>query len=113
MGCIFCDIAAGKAPSAAVYQDADFVAFRDIKPVTPVHILIVPRQHIASLNEVTGEHSSLVGSMILVATHIARQEKLDHGGYRLVMNCGRQGGQAVPHLHVHLLGGRQLTPGMG
>lgn len=113
MGCIFCDIAAGKAPSTVVYQDSDFVAFRDIKPVTPIHILVVPRQHIPSLNEATGEQANLMGRLILAATQIARQEKLEHAGYRLVINCGRQGGQAVPHLHLHLLGGRQLTPGMG
>ena len=113
MDCIFCDIVAGKIPSKIIYQDSNLVAFRDIKPQAPNHILIVPRQHIAALNEITDEQSDLMGRLIVVACQLARQESLDSTGYRLVINCGPQGGQIIPHLHLHLLGGRQLSSEMG
>ena len=113
MDCIFCDIVAGKVPSEIIYQDSSLVAFHDIKPQAPNHILIVPRQHIASLNEITDEQSDLMGHLVVAACQLARQERLDSTGYRLVINCGPQGRQVIRHLHLHLLGGRQLSSEMG
>ena len=112
-GCIFCKIADGKAPAELVYQDSDAVAFRDINPKAPTHVIIIPRVHIASLTEVGAEHKELVGRLIEVATEIARREGVAERGYRLIVNSGPEGGQVVPHLHLHLLGGRQLLGRIG
>jgi histidine triad (HIT) family protein len=107
MSCIFCKIASGEIPSAAVYQDERAYAFADIDPKAPVHVLIVPREHIASLAEAAAEHSALLGHLFSVAGEIARKMGLTRG-YRIVVNTGEEGGQTVDHLHLHLLGGRQL-----
>jgi histidine triad (HIT) family protein len=106
--CIFCRIAAGEIPSAIVHQDDQCIAFRDIEPRAPVHILIIPRRHIASLTDLTGEDVALVGHLQWTASRLAEAENIAESGYRVVVNCGDDGGQTVPHLHVHLLGGRHL-----
>jgi histidine triad (HIT) family protein len=111
--CIFCKIVAGKVPSTVVYQDQELLAFRDIHPLAPTHILIVPREHVASLNEAGEARQGLLGRMMLVGRKLADQEKVAERGYRLVLNCGPEGGQLVPHLHLHLLGGRRLDDELG
>ncbi len=106
--CIFCRIVRGEAPSVMLYQDEHAVAFKNIAPRAPVHILIVPRLHIPSAAEVTPENTALIGHLIVVAAHVAREQGVAKSGYRLVTNVGREGGQEIFHLHWHLLGGRQL-----
>lgn len=106
--CIFCRIAAGEIPSAIVHQDDHCVAFRDIEPRAPVHILITPRRHIASLADLTGDDVALAGHLQWTAARLAAAENIAESGYRVVVNCGDDGGQTVSHLHVHLLGGRHL-----
>ena len=113
MDCIFCQIASGKIPADIVYQDEEIVAFRDINPKAPVHLLIIPRKHIASLDRMEAGDAELVGRMVAVANRLAGGEGVAQKGYRLAINCGQEGGQEVPHLHIHLLGGRQLTGGLG
>jgi histidine triad (HIT) family protein len=113
MDCIFCKIIAGQIPSDAVYTDDKVVAFRDINPMAPVHILIVPREHIISLNEVTENQTTLIGHIVQVAKQLAKQHGIATKGYRVVFNTGPQGGQVVQHLHMHLLGGRELSGGLG
>jgi histidine triad (HIT) family protein len=110
--CIFCKIIAGQIPGKIVYKDDKVVAFNDIHPLAPVHILIVPRRHIASLTDVKGADTDLMGHMVVVATKLARENVIDRDGYRIVVNAGEHGTQIVPHIHLHLLGGKQLTPGM-
>ncbi len=111
--CIFCQIGAGEAPSDIVYKDEDFVAFRDISPQAPTHVLIIPKVHIASLAQLTEEQLELAGRLIIIARKLAEHEGVARRGYRLVINCGPEGGQLVPHLHVHLIGGRKLGDGLG
>ena len=113
MDCIFCQIVAGKIPSETLYQDEEIIAFRDIKPLTPVHILVIPKRHISSLAQLTQADSPLVGHMVDVANQLAREEGISEDGYRLVINCGGDAGQIVWHLHMHLLGGRRLTDAFG
>jgi histidine triad (HIT) family protein len=105
---LFQKIADREIPADLVFEDDRAVAFRDINPVAPVHILIVPREPISGVDALTGEHESLVGYLFTVARRIAAEEGLENG-YRLVLNCGKDGQQTVPHLHIHLMGGRQLT----
>lgn len=111
--CVFCKIIAGQIPSDIVYRDETVIAFKDIHPVTQVHLLIVPREHIALLTDLTEKQSTLVGHMILVANELARQAGIAEKGFRVVINCGEEGGQMVKHLHMHLLGGRRLSDKMG
>jgi len=106
--CIFCKIVAGELPAEIVYQDERVVAFKDIRPVAPVHILIIPRKHIPDLTAITEEDSELIGHLHLVAVRIAREQGIADRGFRLVNNCKQEGGQVIYHLHFHLLGGRQL-----
>ncbi len=113
MDCIFCQIVAGKVPSDIVYQDEEVLAFRDINPQAPVHLLIIPKKHITSLAYLSEAESLLIGRMVNTANQLAKREGISESGYRLVVNCGKQGGQLVPHLHLHLLGGRQLSGTMG
>lgn len=108
MSCLFCKIAEGTIPSAAVFQDDQVYAFADINPKAPVHVLIVPREHIASLRDTDASHRALLGHLLGTAAEIARQKGLGKG-YRVVVNIGEYGGQTVDHLHLHLLGGRALT----
>ena len=112
MSCIFCRIAGGKTETSLLYEDDEIVAFRDINPQAPVHILIVPKGHLETLADVNGE-TAIIGRMAGVANALAKQEGLSQTGYRVVINCGPQGGQTVWHLHMHLLGGRQLSGRLG
>ena len=113
MECIFCQIIAGKIPSEILYQDEEVVAFRDINPQAPTHLLVIPKKHIVSLADLSEDESPLVGRMVSTANQLARKEGIAESGYRLVINSGKQGGQLVPHLHLHLLGGRQLSGRLG
>jgi histidine triad (HIT) family protein len=113
MDCIFCQIAAGKVSADILYQDNELVAFRDINPQAPLHVLIIPRRHITSLSELSDDEATLVGRMAVMAKQVARAEAVFERGYRLVINCGKEGGQAVPHLHLHLLGARKLSGKLG
>ncbi len=106
--CLFCSIVEGKIPAAKVYEDEWCVAFRDIKPQAPLHVLIVPRKHIPTLNDLTADDAELVGRLLLAAQEIARQENVAEAGYRTVFNCNAAAGQMVFHIHLHLLGGRNL-----
>ncbi|MBX3083977.1 MAG: histidine triad nucleotide-binding protein [Anaerolineae bacterium] len=107
--CIFCKIARGEIPATIVYQDERVVAFRDINPGAPVHILIIPREHIASAAEIDASNAALVGYLLQIAAQIAKQENLVDSGYRVVTNIGADAGQSVPHMHFHVLGGRQMA----
>lgn len=107
--CIFCKIAAGEMDTDLVYQDEDCVAFRDINPQAPTHILVIPREHIVGLAEADLEHQGLLGTLMLAAARIADDEGLNESGYRVVVNWGPDSGMAVPHLHVHVLGGRAMS----
>jgi histidine triad (HIT) family protein len=107
--CIFCEIVHKRMKSDMVYEDENLVAFRDINPQAPVHLLIVPRQHIESVQDVKADESELMGKMLLIAQKLAQNNQIDEGGYRLVLNYGINGGQTVSHLHMHLLGGRRMT----
>ncbi|MCD6527337.1 MAG: histidine triad nucleotide-binding protein [Desulfuromonas sp.] len=107
--CLFCKIAAGEIPAQIVYQDELVVAFNDIDPQAPVHVLIIPRKHIAGMNDVVAEDSCILMRIHQVAIDLARQLNVAESGYRLVNNCNDDGGQAVPHLHYHFLAGRKMT----
>lgn len=106
--CLFCKIAAGEIPSTKVYEDDLVLAFRDIAPMAPTHILVIPKAHIPSVDGITAENSSIVAHIFQVIPAIAKAEGLENG-YRVVSNCGPDAGQSVHHLHFHILGGRQLT----
>jgi histidine triad (HIT) family protein len=108
MNCLFCRIAAGEVPSKRVYEDDAIVAFHDIKPQAPVHVLIVPRRHIATLNDLTADDDVLLGVMQRRAARIAEELGIAARGYRTVFNCNRDAGQTFFHLHLHLLGGRPM-----
>ncbi len=109
MDCLFCKIINGEIPSSKVYEDDLVYAFRDIEPQAPVHILIIPKEHIASANELNESNCAVVGHIYAVAAKIAESEGVAQGGYRIVNNCGEDGGQTVKHLHFHMLGGRSLA----
>ena len=113
MDCIFCKIVAGEIPSDTLYQDEMVVAFRDINPQAPVHVLIIPREHIPSLTDLPESGPTVMGHVVEVANQLAKNEGVSEKGYRLAINCGEQGGQLVPHLHLHLLGGRQMSGALG
>lgn len=106
--CLFCKIIAGDIPSAKVYEDEQVLAFRDIAPQAPTHILVIPKSHISGCNGVTAENSAVVAHIFEVIPRIAAAEGLANG-YRVVSNCGSDAGQTVPHLHFHILGGKALT----
>ncbi len=107
--CLFCKIIAKEIPAEFVYEDDEVLAFADINPQAPLHILIIPKRHISTVNDATPEDQQLLGHMTLVAAQIAKEQEVDVSGYRLVMNCNEQGGQTVFHIHLHVLAGRQLT----
>ena len=107
--CLFCGIVAGTVPATIVKRDDDAVAFRDINPGAPTHVLVVPTTHVASAAELTEEHDHIWARVLHLAQEVARDEGLEKGGYRLVCNVGRGAGQSVDHLHLHVLGGRQLS----
>ena len=106
--CLFCKINAHEIPADIVYEDDDVVVFHDISPEAPVHVLIVPRKHIENVNDVSAGDQGILGKLFLTARKIAEEMDVRHSGYRLVVNCGRDAGQAVDHLQVHLLGGREM-----
>ena len=108
MDCIFCGIVSGSLPTELIYESDQIVAFRDITPQAPTHVLIVPREHIESVASLNEAHTGLLGEMFLAAQTLAGQEGIGDSGYRLVFNCGRAAGQSVDHLHLHVLGGRKL-----
>ena len=108
MDCIFCKIASGEIPSTKVYEDDTVVAFNDLEPQAPTHILIIPKEHICCADEINESNSAVVGHIFEVAAKIAKEKGLTNG-YRIVNNCGNDGGQTVKHLHFHLMGGRQFT----
>jgi len=106
--CLFCKIAGGKIPAKLVHQDQDTVAFEDINPQAPLHVLVIPRQHVATMNDLGPEHDQLMGKLYRVAATIAKERGFAESGWRAVMNANRQGGQLVFHVHLHVLGGRQM-----
>jgi histidine triad (HIT) family protein len=106
--CLFCKIIAGDIPSTKVYEDETVLAFRDIAPQAPTHILVIPKTHIASVAEINGDNSAVVAHIFEVIAQIAKAEGLENG-YRVVSNCGEHAGQTVHHLHFHILGGQQLA----
>jgi histidine triad (HIT) family protein len=110
MPTLFEKIIAGDLPATVLYRDSRVIAFFDIRPAAPVHILIVPNKAIATANDIADEDESLIGHMFIVARDLARQQGVADSGYRLIINCNADGGQEVYHLHVHLLGGRPLGP---
>ena len=106
--CIFCKIINGDIPSTKVYEDEEILAFRDINPVAPTHILVIPKKHISSLVEINKEDEALIGRIYTNINKIAEQEGIINSGFRVVVNCGEDGGQEVQHLHFHIIGGKKL-----
>lgn len=106
--CLFCKIVAGDIPSTKVYEDDKVYAFNDIEPQAPIHIIIVPKMHISSSNELTDQNAEVIGHIFAVAAKIAREKGFAEKGWRIVNNCGEDGGQTVGHIHFHLLAGRNL-----
>ncbi len=113
MDCIFCKIAAGEIPSTKVYEDDKVLAFKDINPLAPVHILVIPKTHIESVAEITAENSAVVAHIFEVIAKVAKEQGIDKDGFRVVSNCGENGCQSVKHLHFHILGGKKLEVSMG
>jgi histidine triad (HIT) family protein len=111
--CVFCKIVAGKVPATILYHDEQVTAFRDLHPVAPTHILIVPNKHILSVNELEPADEALVGHIFSVARMLAERERIDSGGYRIINNTGVHGGQTVFHMHFHLIGGQRMKHPMG
>ncbi len=108
MDCLFCKIVAKEVPASIVYEDDDILGFEDIDPKAPVHLLVIPKKHIATLNDLDEDDVDLAGRIMLVAKELGKEKGLSDEGYRFVVNCNRGGGQAVFHLHAHILGGRKL-----
>ena len=109
MSCLFCRIAAGEIPATRVFEDDRLLAFADINPQAPMHVLVIPKEHIATLNDLTRAHDDLIGAMVRTAATIAREHGYDGPGFRTVFNCNAQAGQTVFHVHLHVLGGRPLA----
>jgi histidine triad (HIT) family protein len=109
MTCIFCKIAGGEIPAQIVHQTDDVIAFNDLNPQAPHHILIIPKKHYTTLNDVSADDSAILGKLVSAATQIATSLNIAEDGYRVVMNCNRNGGQSVYHIHLHLLGGRHMA----
>ncbi len=107
--CIFCRIVAGDVPAKLLYESAQVVAFADVSPIVPVHTLIIPRRHIVSMNDMSGSDKDLLGEMMLVATKLAAEQQIAQNGYKLLIRTGAHGGQEVPHVHLHLLGGARMS----
>lgn len=107
--CIFCQIAEGKIPSKRVKETDTLLAFEDVHPGAPTHILVIPKEHVASVNDLETRHTAVLGEMVLLAKAIAKEKNIDQTGFRLVMNTGPQAGQSVFHIHLHVLGGRFLA----
>jgi len=109
MSCLFCRIIAGEIPATKVFEDDRLVAFNDINPQAPMHVLVVPRLHVATLNDLESQHDGLVGAMVRTASTIAAERGYRESGFRTVFNCNADAGQAVFHLHLHVLGGRKMA----
>jgi len=110
--CLFCKIANGEIEADVVFQNDKIIAFRDIRPIAPVHILIIPKEHINSMNDVSEERTDLLGELLYVATKIAKELEIAEDGYKLLIRTGFHGGQEVSHIHLHLLGGARLAEGI-
>ncbi len=108
-GCVFCGIVKKEINAKIVFEDNKILAFDDIKPQAPVHVVVMPKYHIDRLSHISDEHVNLAGRLVLAAKKIAGEKGIEDSGYRIVLNCGKEGGQEVFHLHLHLLGGRQLA----
>ncbi len=108
-GCIFCKIAKKEIPSRIVFEDSRILAFEDLRPQAPVHILIIPKHHIEKIADIEEDDLGLIGDLVLAARNIAKEKGVDRSGYRIVINCNKDAGQEVLHLHLHLLGGRKFT----
>ncbi len=106
--CLFCKIIEKQIPANIVFENDQLLAFNDINPAAPVHILIIPKEHIATTNDLISGHKELIGNMFLTATKLAKENNISEGGYRTVFNCNKDAGQTVFHIHLHLLGGRQM-----
>ena len=106
--CIFCKIASGDIPAEKIYENDQVIGFRDLNPQAPTHVLVIPKKHVSTINDLKDEDKSLVGDMFLAAKQIAADEGLSERGYRTVMNCNEEAGQTVFHIHLHLLGGRRM-----
>jgi len=113
MNCIFCKIVSGEAPAQIVYSDEHVTAFRDIHPVAPTHILIIPNKHITSVNEVEPNDEQVMGHLFTIARKVAEDEGITENGYRLIVNTGKNAGQAIFHLHLHVIGGQHMRHPMG
>ncbi len=107
--CLFCKMVAGEVPANVVYEDDEVLAFRDINPQAPTHVLVIPKEHIATLNDLDESHARVMGRLFLAAKQVAEQEGIAEVGYRTVVNCNEDAGQTVFHIHLHLLGGRRLS----
>lgn len=107
--CIFCKIIKGQIPSCIVYEDEEIIAFKDIHPVAPIHILVIPKKHIESINDIKPEDEKVIGKIYSVIKQIAKEQGIAERGYRVIVNCGEDGGQEVMHLHYHLIGGKKLS----
>ncbi len=107
--CLFCKMVAGEIKPDVVYEDDEVLAFRDLNPQAPVHVLVIPKQHIATLNDLDSSHAALMGRLFLAAKQVAEQEGLAQRGYRTVINCNAEAGQSVYHVHLHVLAGRAMT----
>jgi histidine triad (HIT) family protein len=110
--CIFCKIASGKIPCRKVYEDEKVLAFEDIHPMAPVHVIIIPKRHVATLMDVGAKEAVDLQAMMIAAQEVAKMKQVDQRGFRVVINCNEEGGQVVFHLHIHLLGGRKLKDGL-
>ncbi len=108
MDCIFCSIAEGKIPAETIYKDDEIIVFKDLNPQAPIHLLAIPKAHIASNNEINSDNSALIGRIFEVIAKLAKELGFDEDGYRIVNNCGDHGGQTVGHIHYHVLAGRNL-----
>ena len=108
-GCIFCKIAKKDLPAKIVFEDSEIVAFDDIRPQAPVHIMVIPKYHIEKVSDLTDDNINLIGRLVLVAKNIAKERGVQESGYRIVINCNKDAGQEVYHLHIHILGGRKFV----
>jgi histidine triad (HIT) family protein len=108
MSCVFCQIANKEIPAKFIFENDSLMAFNDLHPVAPVHVLIVPKRHISTVNDITTNDELLLGEMVLLAKQIAKDNGIASGGYKLIFNCGENGGQVVQHIHLHLVGGEKI-----
>jgi len=111
--CIFCRIVKGDIPCTKVYENDSALAFEDIEPMAPAHVIVVPKRHLATLMDVKGDDSKIIADLLLAVQEVARIKNVDQAGFRVVINCNKEGGQIVFHLHIHVLGGRKLKDGLG